>query len=180
MIARCGLWRRVAGVGLVALALSSRLTQPAAQGRAPADVRAALEGTWQLEEWHVGGQVLKPPVVDGRWSNRDGAVLFMLHRTDTSESSMGYGMYAMDDKTWGYRYLRMQRTAGPLGGPVSITIPAQAPEMRSFAIRREPGSSAGSKEKIVLDAPGDRREYEGPFFTLIQKGQIVRKWRRMS
>ena len=40
----------------------------AAQSPAPADLRAALEGTWQLEEWHVEGQVLKPPQADGRWS----------------------------------------------------------------------------------------------------------------
>ena len=26
---------------------------------APPELRAALEGTWQLEEWHVNGQVLK-------------------------------------------------------------------------------------------------------------------------
>ena len=31
-----------------------------AQGPAPADLRAAVEGTWQLEEWHVDGQVLFP------------------------------------------------------------------------------------------------------------------------
>lgn len=167
---------RLASTALIACALSAQLPGPAAQTPAPADVRAAVEGTWQLEEWHVGGQVLKPPMVDGRWSNHDGAVLFMLHRTDTSESTMGYGIYQMDDKTWSYRYFRMQSTAGPMGGPVTVSIPKQAPEMRSFAIKREPGGAAG---KIVLEAPGDRREYEGPYFTLIQKGQIVRKWRRV-
>ncbi len=175
-MARSRLAHRLALAGLVALALGARSPSPAAQGAAPAEVRAAVEGTWQLEEWHVGGQVLTPPMVDGRWSNHDGAVLFMLHRTDTSESTMGYGIYQLDDKTWSYRYFRMQSTAGPLGGPVTMSIPKQAPEMRSFAIKREPGGAAG---KIVLEAPGDRREYEGPYFTLIQKGQIVRKWRRV-
>lgn len=163
--------RRFALISIVGLAL---LTEPpsSAQSAAPADVRAAVEGTWQLEEWHVAGQVLRPPLVDGRWSNHDGAVLFMLHRTDTSESRMGYGVYEMDDKTWSYRYFRMQGTEGPLSGPVAMTRPTQAPDMRSFVIKREPG-------KIVLEAPGDRREYEGPYFTLIQKGQTVRRWRRV-
>jgi hypothetical protein len=45
--------------------------------------------------------------------------------------------------------------------------------MRWFKIRREPG-------KVVLEADDDRREYEGPFFTFMQKGQIIRKWRRVS
>jgi len=121
----------------------------------------------------VGGQVLRPPLVDGRWSNRDGTVLFMLHRSDTAESSTGYGVYHMDEKTWSYRYLRMQRTAGPLGGPATVSVEAATPEMRSFAIARQPGGG------VVLERPGDRREYIGPYFTLIQKGQTVRKWRRV-
>lgn len=147
-----------------------------AQRPAPPDLRAALEGTWQLEEWHVNGEVLKPPQADGRWSNRDGVVLFLLHRknADTAESTMGYGVYRMDAETWGYRYFRRETTVGPLAGPAKVTVAQPAPEMRSFTIRR-----AGAK--VVLEgADEDRREYEGPFFTLFQKGQIVRRWRRVS
>jgi len=145
-----------------------------AQGAAQADLRAAVEGTWQLEEWHVDGQVLRPPQADGRWSNRDGVVLFMLHRADSAQSNVGYGIYTMTADTWGYRYLRMQNTTGPLEGPVKIAISQPPPEMRWFKVRRAAG-------KVILEGAGeDRREYEGPFFTLIQKGQIVRKWRRVS
>jgi hypothetical protein len=144
-----------------------------AQSAAPADLRAALEGTWQLEEWHVGGQVLKPPQADGRWSNRDGVALFTLHRTGTADSNMGWGVYEMTADTWGYRYLHMQNTSGPIGGPFKVNLTQPAP-MRWFKIRREPG-------KVVLEGAGDdRREYEGPFFTFMQKGQIIRKWRRIS
>jgi hypothetical protein len=143
------------------------------QGDAPADLRAALEGTWQLEEWHVDGQVLKPPRADGRWSLHDGVVLFVLNRADTAESSVGYGVYRMDATTWGYRYLRMQRTAGRLGGPVTVSVTGPAPQMRTFTITRTQGG------KVTLDSPDAQHEYEGPFFTLRQKGQIVRKWRRV-
>ena len=46
--------------------------------------------------------------------------------------------------------------------------------MRWFKVRRATG-------KVILEGAGeDRREYEEPFFTLVQKGQIVRKWRRIS
>ena len=154
--------------------LASASREPSAQTPAPADLRAALEVTWQLEEWHVGGQVLRPPQADGRWSNRDGVVLFVLNRTDTGDSNMGYGVYEITSDTWGYRYHRMQSTSGPLGGPFKINVAKPEPAMRSFKIRREPG-------KVVLEgANEDRREYEGPFFTFFQKGQIIRKWRRVS
>jgi hypothetical protein len=157
---------------------SLTLAQPGAVAGRPAssELRAALEGTWQLEEWHVNGQVLKPPDADGRWSNRDGVVLFLLHRNgaDTAESTMGYGIYQMDADTWGYRYLRMETSTGPPGGPAKVTVSRPSPDMRSFKVSR-----VGSK--VVLEgAGGDRREYEGPFFTLFQKGQIVRRWRRVQ
>jgi hypothetical protein len=155
-----------------AVILGASRTLPSAQAPAPADLRKALEGTWQLEEWHVGGQVLRPPQADGRWSNHDGIVLFVLHRADTAESTMGYGVYEMTADTWGYRYLRMQNTSGPTEGPFKVAV--QPPgQMRSFKVKREPG-------KVVLEGVGeDRREYEGPFFTFFQKGQIIRKWRRV-
>jgi len=164
---------------LVATLLDSlTLAQSGAVGGRPAppELRAALEGTWQLDEWHVNGQVLKPPEADGRWSNRDGVVLFLLHRNgaDTAESTMGYGVYQMDADTWGYRYLRMETSTGPRGGPAQVTVSRPPPDMRSFKVGR-----VGSK--VVLEGVGgDRREYEGPFFTLFQKGQIVRRWRRVQ
>jgi hypothetical protein len=140
---------------------------------APADLRAALEGTWQLEEWHVGGQVLRPPQADGRWSNRDGVALFTLHRTGTADSNMGWGVYEMTADTWGYRYIHSQTTSGPAGGPFKVNVTKPGPEMRWFKIVREPG------KVVLLGAGDDRREYEGPFFTFMQKGQTIRKWRRV-
>ena len=145
-----------------------------AQSAAPPDLRAALEGTWQLEEWHVGGQVLRPPQADGRWSNHGGVVLFTLHRFGTAESNMGWGVYEMTADTWGYRYLHIQTTSGPAEGPFKVNVTKPAAEMRWFKIQREPG------KVVLLGAGDDRREYEGPFFTFFQKGQVVRKWRRIS
>jgi hypothetical protein len=161
-----------------ALALPLLLTLPTvatAQRPASPELRAALEGTWRLDEWHLNGQVLRAPQADGWWSNHDGVVLFLLHRKDaaTAESTMGYGVYQMDADTWGYRYLRRETSTGPVEGPVKVSVTEPPPDMRSFKIRR-----VGAK--VVLEGAGeDRREYEGPFFTLFQKGQIVRRWRRV-
>jgi hypothetical protein len=156
---------------LFAAGASARSAQGGAS--APSDLRAAFEGTWQLEEWHTGGQVLRPPQADGRWSNRDGVVLFTLHRTGTAESNMGWGVYEMTADTWGYRYIHSQTTSGPAGGPFMVNVTKPGPDMRWFKIVREPG------KVVLLGAGDDRREYEGPFFTFLQKGQIIRKWRRV-
>lgn len=162
---------------LVLALVSTQHTSAAGQAApAPADIRAALEGTWQLEEWHVDGQVLRPPEADGRWSNHDGVALFMLHRRGggKAESTMGYGVYQMDAKTWSYRYLRMENSTGPVGGPATVNVTQPPAEMRSFAISRSGGA-------VFLDGVGnDRRIYEGPFFTFTQKGQTIRKWRRIQ
>ena len=159
----------VAGVLLVAAGQRSS----AAQSGPQAGVRAMFEGTWQLEEWHVDGQVLKPPQANGRWSLHDGVVLFILHRADTAESAAGYGEYRMDATSWGYRYMRMQRTAGPVGGPVTVSVSPPEPAMRAFAIKQEPG-------KVVFENADSQHEYDGTFFTLRQRGQLVRKWRRVN
>ena len=79
----------------------------------------------------------------------------------------------MTTDTWGYRYDYMENTSRPASGPPTVTVAPPGP-MRSFRVVRAPG-------KIVLDgANEDRREYEGPYFTLMQRGQVVRRWRRVS
>ncbi len=173
-------WRlgRLVAVIAALVVAAPGASRPAAQsaGAAPADVRALLEGTWRLDEWHLNGQILKPPVADGLWSNHDGVVMFMLHRqtSDTAESTMGYGLYQMDAQSWGYRYTRRETTTGAPGGPGKVTISKPEPEMRMFKMRREGA-------KIILEgAPGDHREYEGPYFTFFNKGQIVRRWRKVQ
>jgi serine protease inhibitor ecotin len=169
---------RVAHLIIPAAAVITLLTagEPGtlAQSAAPADLRARLEGTWRLEEWHTNGQILRPPQADGRWSNHDGVVMFTLNRTDTAESMMGYGVYEMTADTWGYRYFHMQTTSGPIGGPFKISVTPPGSAMRSFKIIRQP-------DKVILEgANDDRREYDATFFTFTQKGQIVRRWRRIS
>jgi hypothetical protein len=154
--------------------LGAQRSGAALQSTAPADLRAALEGSWQLEEWHVDGQILKPPQADGRWSLHDGVVMFILHRADRAESSAGFGVYRLDATTWSYGYTRMQRTTGALGGPVTFSVTPPAKELQSFTITRGPGG------KVTLDSPSAQHEYDGPFFTLRQKGQIVRRWRRID
>ena len=162
-------------LGLALLALASHGSRLHAQRVSLSELHAAVEGTWQLEEWHLNGQVLRPPQADGRWSNHDGVVLFMLHRTtgDSAFSQSGYGTYQLDARTWSYGYSRIESLSGRIGGPAQVTTDRR--DSRSFRVSRE-----GSR--IILTSAGpedDRREYDGPFFTLIQDGRVVRKWRRL-
>ena len=164
----------------LALALAASvalLGQPAAQSAqppAPADLRAMLEGSWQLDEWHTDGQVLRPPQIDGRWSNHDGVVLVVYSRHDSGLTSAGYGTYRITADTWSYGYTRMHTSIAPAGGPAKVTMTEPKGELRSFKIVRAPG-------KVILEgADGDRREYDGTFFTFMQKGQIVRRWRKIT
>jgi hypothetical protein len=143
----------------------------AAQTRAPAELRAVFEGTWQLDEWHINGQILRPPQVDGRWSNHDGVVMVAFFRADTGEFTANYGVYEITADTWSYRYT--QRTTPQRDGPPRVAIQEPPAEMRPFKITRAPG-------KVILEGAGeDRREYEGPYFTFMQGGRIVRKWKRV-
>ena len=173
MIHRCQARHTLALAIAASIAL---LGQPAAQSSqqaAPADLRAMLEGTWQLDEWHTGGPVLRPPQIDGRWSNHDGVVVVVYSRHDTRQTSAGYGTYRITPDTWSYIYTRMHNSSAPASGAATVTM-TEPNDLRSFKIVRAPG-------KVILEGVGgDRREYDGTFFTFMQNGQIVRKWRRVT
>ena len=144
-----------------------------AQGQAPTEVRAQLEGTWELVEWHIDGEVLRPPQIGGRWSNRDGVVMATFHRTSggSFQSVANYGSYQMDATTWSYRYHHAQSTMGPTPEEATVSVRTGAPG-RSFDVTR-------SGEMLMLDRPNDHREYEGREFRLVRNGQLLRKWRKM-
>src|SRR4051812_34686465 len=98
-------------LGALSLLVTSAV-QPshAAPGSSLAEMRAILEGTWQLVEWHVDGKILRPPEIDGRWSNHDGVAITIFYRRtgELLETSAHYGTYQMDANNWAYQYLRMQ------------------------------------------------------------------------
>jgi hypothetical protein len=49
-----------------------------AQGADSMQAKAAMEGNWQLEEWHTDGEILRPPQTEGRFSVRDGVVMVLM------------------------------------------------------------------------------------------------------
>jgi hypothetical protein len=146
----------------------------AAQGADSMQAKAAMEGNWQLEEWHSDGEILRSPQAEGRFSVRDGVVMVLMHRdlNGTRKSNYDYGTYAFSDDTWTYGYDRYviftdtgsSVTAGP--GPFD--------SKRTFQIKYDGG-------KTILDNDNGRWVFvfDGDTFTYFDKGKLVRKWRRI-
>src|SRR5262245_17798200 len=150
-------------------------TATAQEGRTPAALKARLEGTWELEEWHLpNGKVLRPPEIGGRWSNHDGVVMATYHRAgaDGFESYAGYGGYTLDGTTWSYWYERTEVARGTSPADAKVTVSPPGPKM-VFKRRWE-------SDTVVLERDGDRREYDSRSFTFMPKGQVLRKYRKIQ
>ena len=171
------LGRFLAASVIVPLLLGAQQTDTAAQSQAPADVRAVLEGTWELDEWHVDGQVMRPPQMTGRWSVHDGVVMAIRHRDgpNSFESTAGYGAYQITATEWIYGYERSEDAAGPSASEAKLKVTVTQPiPMRSWKISRE-------GPKLILDGPGGSRwEFEGRSFVLMTNGNVVRKYRKVQ
>ena len=84
--------RRFIVLALASVCFAAQSPGLSGQAEAPAELRSLLEGTWELVEWHVDGEVLRPPEAGGRWSNHDGVVVATFHRETAGgfESFVGY------------------------------------------------------------------------------------------
>lgn len=158
---------------LALLLVAGQQAGDARQAGAPAEVRALLEGTWELEEWHVDGEILRPPQVGGRWLNHDGVVTANFHRQSggSFESFAGYGTYEIGATTWAYTYLRIQTARGNAPEDATVTVRTGLPT-RSFALTQHGNT-------ILLEAPDDRREYDAETFTFAPGGRVLRKYRKV-
>src|SRR5262245_47797012 len=107
----------LAGCVVIAAEVGGQPAGLVAQDKPSAAVMELLEGTWELDEWHVDGKVLKPPIAVGRLSHRDGVVMNIMHRTDTGESVAAYGVYKVNASTWSYGYVSRLTAKAPRSGP---------------------------------------------------------------
>ena len=166
--------RRLVALIIGLLCLLGQTPGVAGQAEAPAELRALLEGTWELVEWHVDGEVLRPPQAGGRWLNHDGVVVATFHRETAAgfESFVGYGTYEMDASNWSYTYERVQTASGPSSGEAAVTVRSGG-EPRRFAIVRD-------GDAIVLEGTNDRREYADGYFSYMPNGRLLRRYRKVD
>lgn len=167
---------------VVAVTLTAALgsTPLHAQDRIPpAEVRAVIEGTWELTEWHVGDVVVRPPEMEGRWMVHDGHVMAIRHRNgpDDYHSTAGYGEYRWGPDTWTYGYERQEDWRGPTPDSAELALSGSIPiGMREHRIRRD-------GNMLILESDALRWEYDIPgrtFLLLGATGQPIRRYRKVD
>lgn len=157
--------------------------------RPPTHVRAVIEGTWRLVEWHSGGEVVRSPDMEGLWMVYDGHVMATRHRTQTTgpnafESTAGYGSYRWGPMTWTYGYERSEDLRGASARDTELSVTHELPDMRSYDLTIE------GDFLVLRDVRGTglRWDYDlvnntfvlGPMDEDGALRQILRKYRRVE
>lgn len=139
--------------------------------------RARIEGVYSLQEWHLGGEIVRPPLVDGRFVLLDGAVITVLHNKvkEASQTTIAsYGSYLLDSATFAYRYddttVLVQTDAA---ATVSRKLPWEG--MRTFALSSESNAvrlrSRNGQQEFLFTPDG--------LLTYSENGKVQRVWQRV-
>ena len=171
----------LAGFLLGASAAALQPNEAVAQAAEPsAGVKAVIEGTWRLIEWHVNGVAVEPPEMEGLWMVHDGWVMATRHRNAPDyESTAGYGEYTWGPNQWIYGYERSEDRRGPTDQDARLNITGSIPiRMRTYDISWE------GDTMVLMDATGSglRWEYDLPedtFSLMMIDGPMIRKYRRV-
>lgn len=116
------------------LVFASFLTLARAEEASVEALKAGIEGVYILEEWHRNGEVLRPPLVDGRFILINHFVVFIVHdRAQVNKTSIaGYGTYILEPGKYSYSYEAFSViTQTPDGTTVSEKLPWEG--LRTFA-----------------------------------------------
>lgn len=157
--------------------LSTAQTHAPESNRTPTahEVQSLVEGTWELTEWQVGDETLRPPQASGLWSLHDGRVLFSVRRsnTDRAVSMLGSGTYAVDGDGFRYGYDRLTTVTEITGSPAIVSSSDIA--MGGFGARREPGA-------VVLEREDGSRALRvtDESMTCLESERAVRIYRRVG
>jgi len=139
------------------------------------EVKAKVEDTWILEEWHMKGEVVRPPKVDGRFVIHDNVFVVMLLNRAGEEpwSYYGFGKYSLDASMFSMGF---DETSFFKESTSGVTVSRKLTwdgEMKSFGIDMENNqlhmrTADGSLELIV----------DGSSLIYKQGGEIARIYRR--
>ncbi|MGE3508840.1 MAG: hypothetical protein AB7N65_08150 [Vicinamibacterales bacterium] len=137
--------------------------------------RQRLEGSFELEEWKVGGTVLRPPQVEGRFSVHDGLVMIMTVRKDlpVPETAAGYGTYRFENDTFTYGYTHHETVRADADGKPSRRVSGPM----TFPLRLEWQGDL----LLVIGQGADRREYlPDGFSSPLGNTGDYRRWKRLE
>jgi len=159
---------------LVALLILPLACASIGQKRRLNEVKSKVEATWILEEWHMKGEVVRPPKVEGRFIVHDNAcVVILLNRAGEATSSYyTYGKYTLDASTFSMQF---DETSFFKESTSGITVSRKLTfdgKMKSFAISKE-------NNKLEMRADdGTEATVDGDTLIYGSKGKITRIWRR--
>ena len=139
------------------------------------EVKSKVEATWILEEWHMKGEAVSPPKVDGRFIIHDNAiVLILINRAGEGVWSFyGYGKYTLDASTFSMGFDEVSMfTESTSGTTVSRKLTWDG-QMKSFLI-----STENNQLHLRCADIGYHLIFEGDTLIFKRKGEIARIYRR--
>ena len=128
-----------------------------------------------LREWHVDGEVLRPPKVEGRFLVANGQVLtFLNNRSNAANQTtvVAVGSYVLDATHFSYSY---SETSTFVQTPSAISASRKPPweGVRTFALAAEDNtvrlSAENGKYEMLFTTEG---------LTYSEDGKVLRVWRR--
>ena len=138
------------------------------------EVKSKVESVWVLEEWHMKGEVVRPPKVDGRFIVHDNTCVTILLNRAVEEpwSYYTYGNYTWDASAFAMQFTEtsfFKESASGITVSHKLTFDGKR---KSFAI-----STKNNKVEMRAD-DGTEIIVDGDTLTYGSKGKITRIWRR--
>lgn len=141
------------------------------------ETRSSIEGTYTLQEWHAGEEILRPPAVDGRFMLHDGVVSVILTNgllPSTKVSAATYGRYSLDSSGFSYNYEDATSvTETPSEDKVSHKLLFEG--TRSFTVSREADGVRLRRTEGNIEFLFTR-----DLLTYSENGKVLRVWRRVK
>jgi hypothetical protein len=120
---------------LAVIAFASLSTLSLAEEASVEAIKAGIEGVYVLQEWHRNGEILRPPLIDGRSVLLNNRLIFIVHdraQASNQTTRAGYATYILEPGQFSYSYEAMSvitQTAD--GTSVSEKLPWEG--LRTFA-----------------------------------------------
>jgi hypothetical protein len=139
-----------------------------------AELKAAIEGVYILDEWNIGGQIFRPPAVEGRFVLLNGNVITVLiDATQEAKKTYStlYGAYSFTSDSFAYAY-RNGTTFIQTPDNISMSRALPWEGMREFTVKQA-GDSVHLQfgQKAAFEFNRDVEIYS-------EGGNILRVWHR--
>ncbi len=146
-------------------------------GGVGAKIEDYVEGTYTLEEWHAGDEILRPPAVDGRFVLGDGVVATILKNWSQQASKLSgatYGRYSLDTSGFSYSYEdAIFVTETPAETKVSYKLLFDG--TRSFTVSQEADGVHLRRIEGEIEFV-----FSKELLTYSENGKVLRVWRRVK